>query len=553
MASNLTPEKTILSRIQREEQFTALREKVGGLRRVIGGDMSQLNFAMPGYGMEESNPAANADAEENASYRSHELVDQYKVGTSNDAAVTIRTLVGQTSMRFPSIETDDLEPNHAAFHQKYLKTICAPAPVGCNAQAQMKQALVDYLIGGYAFTVAGPQAGVPCVQWVDLCDVIWPHETPIGTQFPWVAYRKRLPLYEWGRIYGKDVMAPVLRALRTAGSGRRGDKELMQATVVMICYYDRFGEQGTHALYDPSEQKVILVEPSMYVATINGKEVPYTPVDMSAAMHVPGVLMPTTIAELILPIQAGLTDIQIAINRYARRHPFFDVEDGAYEPSVIKAIVDGEDMPVAVRSPGSQPAQALGYVDMPNALLQANEMYGQKLTTLGGASPYASGGIVDGIQYAAEVNAIQQQGALVASMVSADHASHWAQVVRTMLLIGQRYHVAPFTMRLDDIEFEFDAANPVSAYLAPDADFVVREETLSASAAQLNLQKALTVMQTTIQAVSTGAVPPNAVTAAYTDVLQAANVRDIKRFLEPTPGMAMGASAPETQSTEGSQ
>jgi hypothetical protein len=361
---------------------------------------------------------------------------------------------------------------------------------------------------------------------------------------------------EWIRAYDREIMRKVIRGLKAADEK---EADILHKTVVLICYYDNYGPQGTHALYDPGSREVLVVEPSMYVSDINGNERPYTPVTMSAALHIPGVLTPTTIAELILPVQAGLSGIQTALNRYTKRSPFLDVELDAYHPDTIEAIRRGEDIPLAIRNPGSPPAEMRGYVEIPPALISAHELYRQQMTQLSGANPYASGGVVQGIQYAAEVNAIQQQGALVATIVGSDHAQHWAQTIRLMLMLGERYHVAPFRLRVQDVEYEFGPEAPIGLVLATDANFTVREETLSASAQQINLQKALTVLQATMQVATSGVVPPNAITAAYTDVLQAAGVRDVRRFLEPTPtlggqmGAPAGAQTAEMNSTEGAQ
>lgn len=156
-------------------------------------------------------------------------------------------------------------------------------------------------------------------------------------------------------------------------------------------------------------------------------------------------------------------------------------------------------------------------------------MNNMEIVAQGGANPYTAGSPVEGVSFASEVAAIQGMAGLMAANISKDLSAFWERVSRKFLAIGSLYDDSPITIRLDELELQFDEYKPIKDYLIPDADILVQEDTMQFKGKAQEIQEAVILLQTAQSLVDRF---PQALPLAFERFLRAQRIKNVDAWME---------------------
>jgi hypothetical protein len=514
----------ILVRLDTEKRLYYWRRKVHDLRLIVAGDYSRVDSTAPS----QKDPASTktTGASDLASLYDA-LINNFEEGSSNEILQAIKTLVMQTSYRAPAIEFEDVAPIEADIMALYMKARLGPRPRGCEAVHHMRMALLDYIIGGVGWVWAGIRDGKPSVVAVDSMDVIWDTNAKLVPDIRWVAVRWRECLAYWVDLYGRKPFADLLQ----------DEDAAMESEKELIYYFDLDGPMGTHVvlrgdnLTGGADQKPVYEGDNPHVLKCDGVPAPFLPVLPMYFMQLPSVTQPIGIAEMMLPAQLSTREAERTMREITKRGKgWIDSVKGAYDEENLAALEDGELMAIVQRDAGQPPAQYIPGAEIPAGLYQWYQHNKERLTAGSGASPYANSDKVEGIQYAAEVNAIQGAAGLTAGTLASDHAAHWERVVRATVANAIEFDDMPLTLTYNGEAIQFGPDNPIGPYLHPDANPKIAEDTLAYEPREKRMQRAMIVLQ---QALAVSAILPAAPALAFEEFLRAAGTKNIPEFMKP--------------------
>jgi hypothetical protein len=179
-------------------------------------------------------------------------------------------------------------------------------------------------------------------------------------------------------------------------------------------------------------------------------------------------------------------------------------------------------------------------MEIPQTSLAWRQFHDRELTAQSGANPYASGNKVEGVTYAAEVNAIEGNAGLMAGAIAKDNADLWVRSCRLLLTCGALWDDAPFTALLENVPTPFGPANPVKKYLRPDAAIIIREDTMMFQPRDQQIARAKDNLMTVAPLAQ---MFPQALGAAMEEYQRARGEKNISKYMAgPSPAPPMGAA-----------
>jgi hypothetical protein len=379
----------------------------------------------------------------------------------------------------------------------------------------MESVLWEALVGGLGWAVCSLEKGIPVVRKADILTAVW-DLTDIPEEATWFAHQISLPMWKWRDMYNvkpENVDDPDEPC------------EYWQ-------YFDRTGDAGKWIITD-GEREFLSEDFPL-------PEWNMVPLSM---FRMPSVHFPVGIVELALPNYKAAVQGERAWRETIRRMPsWYAIRKGSmgadekdqFEEGEIAAMIEMDDPSAVVTMPGGN--------IQPTALEWINSQI-QQIIEQAGINPYAYGGKVEGIQYAAEVNAIEGNADLTTSWAARAYALAWQRVASCMLKIGAAYDEEPFITVLSGTRLELGPGDPPNQYLEPSANVVVRESSVIFKPKQQAIMDSvndLTIAQ------QMAPLFPNAPKKAYQEYLRIKGEKDPDSWLEaPMMPMAPGTPTPD--------
>jgi hypothetical protein len=244
-----------------------------------------------------------------------------------------------------------------------------------------------------------------------------------------------------------------------------------------------------------------------------------------------------------------------------RMPPWYAVQAGAMDEEAVQSFLDGEVGSIIEYKPGMAPPSQMGGGDVPPTLLQRLQYHEKRMIGQVGVNPYASGSPVSGVQYATEVVAISQNASLNAQTVARAFAVFYSRVVRKFMGALSVYGDFDLVLRINQVPVKFGPTDPLGQYIAPDAKFVVKEDSAVFVSRQDRVKEASALLQVAMQV---GQMFPNALPLAFRKLLLAMGETGkewyqtqagdplTQMMLQAQPpgqvlGVAQGGQAPPTQ------
>jgi len=500
------------------------RQKTYNLRKLVAGDTSMFG-GMPAT--QEVDPKSA-----NLSDLYDFIVESVEEGRSNGLLEGVKTLLMQTSFKFPQVEFEDLEPVQAAINAGACKELLGPPPQGCSALDEMRQVLLDYLIGGIGWSEIAfdPYTESPIVRACDSLDVTWDTSGKLPTRAKWVSTKIRKPLGYWLEHFGTKKLSTI------AGTERIVGKDF-DKPIELEFYYDTDGGKGrgTHYVFRRSNRSTIdptvihQEENPFYYEMQSGLKKPFLPLTPMYFIRLPSTRNAVSLVEFMLPDQLGIWRDEDRIFEVIERMKAHTLSPKAALDDLNKAIWEKGDCnalieydPLKGKPETTQPGE------VPRTVLDDRSYHQQRRQALLGADPYASGAPVEGTRFASEVQAINQASGLTAGTISADNTNLWVNTLKKFLGVLSVYGDMPLSIRYDGVTIEYGKMKPVKDRIVPDADISIREDSTVYRSRQQKMQEALGNVELSMK------VPqfPNLLPWSIEQYLQAAGVQNITDLLE---------------------
>lgn len=513
--------------------------KIHKLRRLLLGDIDVLNDTSASsddtVGITKQFDADHPDV----------LVKDVECGRSNRLIQIFRTLVNQVSYAFPDFDFDELYPEEAAVNSEYLRSRLGAPPFGCDAHKHVKKATYEMLVGGLGVLMTGIKDGLPTVTATDALRFKWDQTAMTVSQAKWASTTVTEGLGYWVELYGKSKFADYI--------DKNGDN--YDVPIDVEYYYSTEGEKGHHIIFAKTgdseiSDTVIFDDVNPFYFQIHNKRVPFLPFEFMTFMQLPSSRFPISLAEDILPSQIALWNIEKTINEtIAVGKGFWEYETGAYKKEDLEKFYEGDGGVALAREAGKQGMEQKPPMEIPQTILDWRQYNIQEVQAHGGANPFASGGTVEGTQYASEVHAIQSASSLMASVIAKEVSECWSRVARKVLAIGALYDDEPIEILMDGVRIEFDSSNPIRNYLTPEAMPIVQEDK---TMHQDKATKLALAREDLNQAMALGNMFPAAMVKAYENYLVAGGHKDYKQWLEQ-PQQVLPLGGGDSQPAQPSQ
>lgn len=541
----MTKFSTVLSRLEadatpREEW----RDKCHRIRRVLGGDLSQFIGGVNDATEEEARQSRRR--ENTPDY----LVRSLETGRSNELLKAVKTLHQQSSFNRPLISFAGVDSEESAFMEAYFAARTGPKPTGCDAHSQLQAALMSYLVDGIGWVgLVFDKYGRLAIQHFDTIDMIWDRGPALISDARWAAAIDRKPLGYWKQKFGSG-------GAMVEASHSVGDND--DRPVEMAFYYDCEGDDGHFAVAmvsgeDKYFEKPIFEDKNPFYLEHGGYRQPFLPFEAATFLQLPSMAYPIGMVEQAIPHQFALlaADRAIRDTLFAVK-PITLYDPAAFSADDVKKLERGDSNPYIkvkkdVLNGDNVPIRRVDGFDVPEGVVLYRNIQDQALTAQTGANPYSSGDKVEGIQYASEVNAIQQSASLTAATVSKDHARQWERIAKKYMSAAAIHDDVPCEFIHDGTIFEFGPEMPVKELLRPEATPVARQDTIR----YMSEEQEVAMAQQLLQAVlPLQAMYPQAVEEAMSKYLTAAGVQNVSDWMQKppqmmpqmAPGMADGGS-----------
>jgi hypothetical protein len=138
---------------------------------------------------------------------------------------------------------------------------------------------------------------------------------------------------------------------------------------------------------------------------------------------------------------------------------------------------------------------------------------------------------VEGVQFASEVAAIQNNSGLTAAHIAKDQAYHLERAAQKVLHIARAYDEEPISIPFQGQLLVYNAKNPVRLRINPDSQPVVSEDALRYEPRDARISKAVQMLGICGQPTIMQAFP-SAIQKAFEELLRAAGVRDIEGWMQ---------------------
>lgn len=536
MTNKLTSEERIKARLESGEYLMTYKRKVHDLRCIVAGDYTPISRDFHPQTDEELPGKETKDGLYDL------MTNQFEEGTTNELGKAIRTLVMQTSLRHPTFEFEgELGERLTSLNILYLNATLGPQPRGCNAIHHMRKALLDYAVGGVGWVWGGTRPdGGPMCQYVDCLDVTW---DPYATVLPdcrWAAVTVTQTLGYWLTIFPRSFFSDDL--VSTVDGEVHLDRR-----IELTYYFDvDGGEQGTIAIVRTKRGKPIKVlqrKPSPYFFMNDGYPQPYLGIKPIYYMILPSSRHSTSFAEQMVPHQIAIREFELTWRDHiARFKPTFHYREGTYDADAIKQLETAQAGAGVPYKKSGQPGEWLMPPEVSQSGLRWYQEHRQAVVAHGGADPYASGAQVD-VDYAAEVQAIQASAGLTASVMASDHVSHWIDVGRMMLALGQN-DMRPQVHYYNRLPLEFGPLDPIGSYLVPEAQLTVQEDSTVFESLDKRLQRQAILLQIAERMTAMG-IAPQAAKLEYENLLSAIGRRNVPEYFKSPDGMMPGMQGGE--------
>lgn len=519
-----TAQEVVRHRLKQADNLDNYRQKVYDFRRLVAGDLSPF---IPGPSAEEDEQQRSGALRSMAGRDYYDfIVTSWQDGHSNKLLQTVKTLLMQTAYYFPEIEFENLLPAQAALNAQYCSVRLGDTPRGCSARDHMRMACLDYMIGGLGWVKTCVMGDRPVVQYCDALDMTWDRQVRLPGQIRWASCKYREPLSVWVSMFGRKPFSQLL----SDGDPLRGEQVLE-----LEWYYDTEGPTGSWLVWDAQQDTAVHEGPNPYFIqdpADPGQRKPFIPYEPLYLLNLPSLRNPIGLVEMMLPNQIAVWEAEDHIRTTIERgSPFYTVTRDGLTPEEKQKFEDGEVGTIVELNPNSAIAPQAG-ISVQQQVVAWRDMNNLEIISQGGANPYAAGAPVQGVAYAAEVNAIQGQSGLMAGNIAKDNAAFWQRVVRKYLAVSAVYDDQPLTLTIEGADLQFNAYNPIRRFLRPDADVLVKESTMQFKPQQQRVQEATLKLQT---ALSVAQLYPNAVPLAFEDYLTALGEKQPAKWMEAPP------------------
>ena len=527
-----------------------VRQKIYSYRRLVAGDRQAIG-GLPSTQEDDPKSGAIGDL--------YDFIMEFSTeGASNRLLEAIRVLLFQSCYRFPRIEFEDLEPVQAAINGGACKVLMGDPPLGCNAVHHMRQALLDYLIGGIGWSDIDfdPFTSAPVLRNADSLDVSWDSAAGLAVDARWASKRVRKTAGYWLEHFGLKVMKKIMPNVE------RMEARSFDQAVELEFYHDRDGNhgQGTHYVFrrqdrwTVSPEVIFKSENPFYYEFTSGTRIPYLPLTPCYFMQLPSTRNAISVVEMMLPDQLSLWKVEKRMHDYQERgEPYVAIQKGSLDARNKERWAKGRMMEGIEIEKGEQAPSLQGPPPPPESWILEREYREKRIDAVPGVNPYA-GGDAPEVDFSREVAAIENQAGLTVGVIASDHARHWVDGVRKFLGALRLYGNMPLAVRYDEITMEYGPDKPVAPRIVPDADIAIQEDSTVYRSRQQRMAEALADLKV---AMSLADKFPAAVGEAYQDYLVAGGHQNIKQMLEPPqqqPAMAgIASGAPQAPVQPGAQ
>ncbi len=345
------------------------------------------------------------------------------------------------------------------------------------------------------------------------------------------------PAVEWVDEFGKKPFSRLFAS---------GDAGVEEQIVECEYYYDAAGPAGNFAVFLVSGQEALeLVEKSAnpHFYDWDGIRQPFIPFTPMFHFQLPSVKYPVSIAETMIANQLGYRACEDYLNKTVQMgKPLYEVVKGSLDQDQLDNLENGEFGGVILRNEGQSAITIHSGLEIPQTVLRYFDHNKQEIVANGGANPYAGGNKVEGVSYAAEVNAIQAAAGLMSATITRDHASHWSRVVMNVQANAAAYDRKPLRLNYQGVELAFDKALPISRFLRPDAIPSVSEDSVKYQPRAAKIAQAQQVLMTVSQP-AIAQLFPNALRHALSDFLLANGKENVDQWMTPGSPQAAHPSA----------
>jgi hypothetical protein len=521
-----------------------VRDKSYELRKLVAGDSSVVG----GVASEKESDTRGESPGEWADFFMSSVVS----GRSNRLLEAVKTLSMQTAHRFPEIEFEDLEPEQAAINAGACKYLLGPAPKGCSAQDHIRASMMDYLIDGSGWSELSFDSLTkqPVIRAADSLDCTWEPGCPLF-DLPWASIRKRETLGFWMEFFGPKKVREFMARFQ-ASKGSDFDK-----VVELEFYYDRdgFKGRGMHYVFERTSRTSINPKPVM--KTENpwywqgpNKVKPFLPLTTCYYLRLPSMRNPISVVEMMLADQLAIWKDEDRWDKIIERmRQFWAVRKGSLSDEAREAFEKGDEGAIVEYGEDGQPPTLSQAGEPPNGLQTDRDYHERRIVSMGGVDPYASGGPIQGVEYASEVNAIRSSSGLTASSITADSNAFWISNVWKLLcalsVYGDNVEVP---VRFDGVTWQYGPNKSIRERIDPDADISIREDATVFKSREQKINEALRDIQVASQPAILQMFP-NALSKSYQSYLVAKGETNLKAFTE-SPGMdqmaaQVGAQTPQ--------
>lgn len=473
---------------------------------------------------------------------------EYEMARSNYLMEQIWTLVKQCAYQIPDIDFIGVEETEEQFMREYLKIRFANNPRGCNASEHMKKALWDCLVSGVGFVTVGVQDDRPYLDYLDWGRVVW---DPFADSFHSarrIAYLKRMELWRAIEIWGASKFEDMI--------GEDGKPLEHCETVEIAFYYDCRDDEGFYGVLrgdkaeEGCEMEWLESGDNPFYSEVDGYRRSRLPVIEVTLFSLPGTMCPVSIVQMMAPAQAMLSVLEQRVYQTANACTgFWDVDANAYDPNELEKFQSGRAGEQILRKAGAAPQWIQGG-EINQLDLFLIQHYKQQLMGSGGANPYATGNKVEGVNYAAEVNAIQANANLTAMTVSKAHADHWIRTTGAFLDLAVAIEESPMIIPMGNDQLEVNFGDD-SYYLRDlvnlNGTIQVAEATVMFENRAQRIQEAEQAFELSLRAAGYAPMSP---IRSYRKVLGAMGERSIDAHFE-APQQAVGAMSAAGATTEG--
>lgn len=523
----------VRDRLATRTDLDKARQKTYNLRRIIAGDISVVSPNKPAADQEDM-PSGDSVRD-----LYDFIITSYADGNSNGMLKTIRTLVHQVSYTTPDIEFEDLDTLEAAVLSSYCKQILGEAPKGCAANDEMKLALVDFLCGGYGWVKACYREDRPEVMFCDMLDMSWDRTAKTPAHHRWRSCRFREPISTWRSIFPDADFSQWLQGMA------EHESELDRVLEVEF-YYDVDGGDGRGSFYafPVSGDRV---EPEPLHADLNpyffighdGTEIPFLPYECFYFWLMPSQMSPTGLGEQMLANQMAVWEAETSVKKTVERSKkFYQARTGSLDEKMRKRFERGDIAALIEYNEEGGPIAEGPNLEVSKTLLEWLNYNERKTQEHGAANPYV-GGAPQGVDFAREVDEIATQSGQMAGVIAKEYAAFWVRVVRKVLGVAAVYETRPFKCRVDGVLMSFgDGKNPpISEFVYPDADIVIREDKMQFKSRKQKIGEAMELL-TISTSPGIAKMFPNAAKLAFETYLRASGEENVAPWLETAPPMA---------------